>query len=50
LFEVMRRKLQRVAALKVVHFAPSEKVYSLQTSHSPFFSTPKELVDILLFL
>ena len=29
---------------------PCEKVYSLQTSHSPFFSKPKELVDILLQL
>jgi pimeloyl-ACP methyl ester carboxylesterase len=27
---------------------PCEKVYSLPTSHSPFFSQPKELVDILL--
>jgi len=27
---------------------PCEKVYSLQASHSPFFSKPKELVDILL--
>ena len=27
---------------------PCEKVYSLSTSHSPFFSKPKELVDILL--
>jgi pimeloyl-ACP methyl ester carboxylesterase len=27
---------------------PCEKVYSLPTSHSPFFSKPKELVDILL--
>jgi len=26
---------------------PCEKVYSLPTSHSPFFSKPKELVDIL---
>lgn len=29
---------------------PCEKVYSLPTSHSPFFSRPKELVDILLVL
>ena len=29
---------------------PCEKVYSLQTSHSPFFSKPKELTDILLNL
>jgi pimeloyl-ACP methyl ester carboxylesterase len=29
---------------------PCEKVYSLPTSHSPFFSRPKELVDILLNL
>ncbi|MGZ3950981.1 MAG: alpha/beta fold hydrolase [Flavisolibacter sp.] len=27
---------------------PCEKVYSLPTSHSPFFSRPNELVDILL--
>ena len=27
---------------------PCEKVYTLPTSHSPFFSKPKELVDILL--
>lgn len=27
---------------------PCEKVYTLATSHSPFFSKPKELVDILL--
>jgi pimeloyl-ACP methyl ester carboxylesterase len=27
---------------------PCEKVYSLATSHSPFFSRPKELVEILL--
>ena len=27
---------------------PCEKVYSLAASHSPFFSRPKELVDILL--
>ena len=27
---------------------PCEKVYSLASSHSPFFSRPKELVDILL--
>ena len=27
---------------------PCEKVYSLPTSHSPFFSNPKELVEILL--
>lgn len=26
---------------------PCEKVYSMATSHSPFFSRPKELVDIL---
>ena len=26
---------------------PCEKVYSMQTSHSPFFSRPKELTDIL---
>ncbi len=26
---------------------PCEKVYSIQTSHSPFFSKPKELSDIL---
>jgi pimeloyl-ACP methyl ester carboxylesterase len=29
---------------------PCEKIYSLPTSHSPFFSKPKELVDILLHL
>jgi len=29
---------------------PCEKVYSLPTSHSPFFSRPKDLVDILLNL
>ena len=29
---------------------PCEKVYSLPTSHSPFFSRPKELVEILLNL
>ena len=29
---------------------PCEKVYSLATGHSPFFSRPKELVDILLDL
>ncbi len=29
---------------------PCEKVYSLPTSHSPFFSRPKDLVDILLDL
>lgn len=29
---------------------PCEKIYSLPTSHSPFFSKPKELVDILLNL
>ena len=29
---------------------PCENVYSLPTSHSPFFSRPKELVDILLNL
>jgi len=27
-----------------------EKVYSLPTSHSPFFSKPKELVEILCIL
>jgi pimeloyl-ACP methyl ester carboxylesterase len=27
---------------------PCEKVYRLDTSHSPFFSKPKELVDILV--
>jgi pimeloyl-ACP methyl ester carboxylesterase len=27
---------------------PCEKVYRLETSHSPFFSKPKELVEILL--
>ncbi|SHF74930.1 alpha/beta fold hydrolase [Flavisolibacter ginsengisoli] len=27
---------------------PCEKIYSLPTSHSPFFSKPKELVNILL--
>lgn len=27
---------------------PCEKVYTLPTGHSPFFSKPKELVDILL--
>ena len=27
---------------------PCEKIYSLSTSHSPFFSKPKELVNILL--
>jgi hypothetical protein len=26
---------------------PCEKVYSMQTSHSPFFSKPQELSDIL---
>jgi hypothetical protein len=26
---------------------PCEKVFSLASSHSPFFSRPKELVDIL---
>ncbi|MDP4262211.1 MAG: alpha/beta fold hydrolase [Bacteroidota bacterium] len=29
---------------------PCEKVYSMNTSHSPFFSKPQELVDILLSL
>ena len=29
---------------------PCEKVYRLATSHSPFFSKPKELVNILLDL
>lgn len=29
---------------------PCEKVYQLTTSHSPFFSRPKDLVDILLGL
>jgi pimeloyl-ACP methyl ester carboxylesterase len=29
---------------------PCEKVYSLPTSHSPFFSKPTELVDILLHI
>ena len=29
---------------------PCEKVYSLPTGHSPFFSRPKELADILLHL
>ncbi len=29
---------------------PCEKVYSLPTSHSPFFSKPKELADILCSL
>lgn len=29
---------------------PCDKVYSMATSHSPFFSKPKELVDILLHL
>ena len=29
---------------------PCEKVYSLPTSHSPFFSRPKELVDIFCSL
>ena len=29
---------------------PCEKVYSLNTSHSPFFSKPKELTEILLSL
>jgi hypothetical protein len=27
---------------------PCEKIYSLPTSHSPFFTKPKELVNILL--
>jgi hypothetical protein len=25
---------------------PCEKVYSMEASHSPFFSKPEELVDI----
>ncbi len=29
---------------------PCDKIYSMATSHSPFFSKPKELVDILLEL
>jgi hypothetical protein len=29
---------------------PCEKVYSLPTSHSPFFSRPKELVEILCMI
>jgi pimeloyl-ACP methyl ester carboxylesterase len=29
---------------------PCEKIYSLPTSHSPFFSKPNELVDILLHI
>ena len=27
---------------------PCEKVYSMETSHSPFFSKPRELAEILL--
>ena len=33
---------------KMYEETPCEKVYSLPTSHSPFFSRPKELVEILL--
>ena len=33
---------------KMYEETPCEKVYSLATSHSPFFSRPKELVEILL--
>ena len=29
---------------------PCQKVYTLPTSHSPFFGKPKELVEILLDL
>jgi pimeloyl-ACP methyl ester carboxylesterase len=33
---------------KMYSETPCEKVYRLETSHSPFFSKPKELVEILL--
>lgn len=33
---------------KMYSETPCEKVYSLPTSHSPFFSKPKELTEILL--
>lgn len=33
---------------KMYSETPCEKVYSLTTSHSPFFSKPKELTEILL--
>jgi pimeloyl-ACP methyl ester carboxylesterase len=32
---------------KMYEQTPCKKVYSMSTSHSPFFSKPKELVDIL---
>lgn len=32
---------------KMIAELPCEKVYTLDTSHSPFFSKPKELVEIL---
>jgi pimeloyl-ACP methyl ester carboxylesterase len=35
---------------KMYEETPCEKVYSLSTSHSPFFSRPKELVEILVNL
>jgi pimeloyl-ACP methyl ester carboxylesterase len=33
---------------KMYHETPCEKVYQMHTSHSPFFSKPKELCDILM--
>jgi hypothetical protein len=33
---------------KMYEETPCEKVYSMATSHSPFFSKPVELVDIFL--
>ncbi|MGZ3838620.1 MAG: alpha/beta fold hydrolase [Flavisolibacter sp.] len=35
---------------KMYSETPCERIYSLPTSHSPFFSRPQELVDILLNL
>lgn len=32
---------------KMYNETPCEKIYQIQTSHSPFFSKPAELCDIL---
>jgi len=44
------RAVTRFIQRKMYSETPCEKVYSLPTSHSPFFSRPKELVDILMQL
>ncbi|MFL5789188.1 MAG: alpha/beta fold hydrolase [Flavisolibacter sp.] len=42
------RAVTRFIQRKMYTETPCDKVYSLATSHSPFFSKPKELVDILV--